>query len=453
VSAPRVRAERKEPARERPPPRGAREVALEVLRALDDREAFLQPALEATSARAGLDARDRGLAHELVSGVTRYRTRLDHALVPRLSRGLDATDPALLRVLRLGVYQLFFLTRVPAHAVLHEANEQARQIGQDPAARFVNGVLRAIQREGEQLPTGQSVEALSIRHGHPAWLVERWLEQLGPEETEALLVANNQPAPLTVRLAAPIEAVRAAVEAEGGHLSPTRHVPGAFHLEHPAAFMAPSFAQHLWRVQDDAAQLVALLADPVAGESVWDVCAAPGGKSLHLADLLEGRGRLLSTDTHRGKVERLRETLADVPMAEVRLHDATVTLDETFDRVVLDAPCSGLGTLRRHPEVRWRRDPAAIEALAVLQRKLLEAVAPSVRPGGVLVYSVCTPTREEGPAQVEAFLAAHPDFALERPRSDRVDFAPMTDASGWVQTWPHRHAMDAFFAARLRRRA
>ncbi len=433
---------------------GPREVALEVLRALDEREAFLQPALEAASARAQLDARDRGLAHELVSGVTRFQTRLDHALVPKLSRGLEATDPALLRILRLGVYQLFFLTRVPDHAVLHQANDQARQIGQDPAARFVNGVLRAVQREGEHLPEGQSAHALSVRHGHPEWLVTRWLEELGPEQAEALLRANNLPAPLTVRIHGDPTAAIAAVEAEGGRLTPTRLVPGAYHLDHPGPFQSPSFAQSLWRVQDDAAQLVALLAAPRLGDRVWDVCAAPGGKSRHLADLLGGTGSLLSTDTHKGKVERLREALADAPGIAVRLHDATQPLEsERFDVVVLDAPCSGLGTLRRHPEVRWRRDPAAILALAELQRKMLDAVAGAVSPGGVLVYSVCTPTREEGPDQVAAFLARHPEFTLEAPTSPHVDLAPMTEAPGYIRTWPHAHGMDAFFAARLRRAA
>lgn len=438
------------------PLRGARDVALETLRAVDAREAFLQPALDAAVRRAELDTRDRGLALELTSGVLRWQRRLDHRIAPFLRRGLEETDPRLLSVLRLAVYQLDFMDRVPARAAVHEAVAQARQVSGEGGSRLVNAVLRAVSQASESLPTGDTPEALGVRLSHPDWLAAIALDLLGPDDATALLAAHNRPAPLTIRAIAPAEVLRAHIEAEGGQLTPGRFAPAAYHLEHPAPFAAASFHEGLWTVQDEAAQLVAHLVDPQPGEALWDVCAAPGGKSRHLYDLQSARGpggTLLSTDTHAGKVTRLGETLSGLAGVTTARHDATQSPPGVFDRVLLDAPCSGLGTLRRHPEIRWRRTPEVVAALAANQRRMLEQASRAVKPGGVLVYSVCTITEAEGPGAVADFLDFHPEFRIDAPpvsAAAGIDWAALAVPMGY-RTWPHRHDMDGFFAARLRR--
>ncbi len=430
--------------------RGARSVALEALRAIDEQQAFLQPALEAAARRAGLDGRDRALALELVMGVQRWRRRLDAVLAPRLRRGLDATPRDLLQILRLGVYQLFFLQRIPERAAVHATVDLAREVGGEGAVRLVNGVLRAVQREG---PGPEPVDP-GVRLSHPDWLVQAFVGFLGAEEAERLCAANNEPAPLTVRPDAPgltREALAAELAAEGGRAGPGKYAPEALRLDdHPAPFEGASFCAGRWVAQDEAAQLVVLLLDPRPGEAIWDACAAPGGKTRYVARAMRGEGRLWATDIHEGKVRRLAELMADRPLCEVARHDVTTPPGRTFDRVLLDAPCSGLGVLRRHPEMRWRRTPEAVAEMAAAQARALRAAATAVRPGGVLVYSVCSVMPAEGPEVVGSFLTEHPEFTLESPPPGAVDWAPVLDGA-FVRTWPHRHAMDGFFAARLRR--
>jgi len=437
-------------------PGSARDVALDTLRAVEAREAFLQAALESASQKAGLDPRDRGLALELTSGVLRQRRRLDHHLAPLLRRGLEATAPAVVNVLRLAAYQLAFMDRVPARAAVHEAVVQARTEAGDGGARLVNAVLRALQRTPEVLPEGSSPEALGVRLSHPDWLAALALDRLGPAEAEALLAAHNRPAPLTIRAAGEPDATAARLRAEGATLTPCAFAPAAWRLEHPAPFATAAFAEGLFRVQDEAAQLVVHLLAPRPGERLWDACAAPGGKSQHIVDFgfALGRSALLSTDAHAGKVRRLAETLGRLPGLETAVHDAREPLERTFDRVLLDAPCSGLGTVRRHPEIRWRRTPESVAELAAAQLVMIRRCADTVRPGGTLVYSVCTLTDAEGPEIVEAFLRERPEFGLDLPAPGEggIDWGPLLGRTG-LCTWPHRHDMDAFFATRLRRKA
>lgn len=439
-------------------PPDARDVALRVLEALDGRDAFLQPVLEAEVRRAQLDARDRRLATELALGVERWRGRLDHTLDRLAHRGLESIPPRVRQVLRLGAYQLLFLDRIPARAAVHAAVEQARASGGSGAARLVNGMLRGLGREGEALPAGDGPEALAVRLSQPAWLVRRWIAEGGVADAVARGEANNAPAPLTIRPDRPaldVEGLAARLATEGVDAARAAFAPEALHVTSEGSpFASPSFREAWWTVQDEAAQLVVWMLDPQPGENVWDACAAPGGKTRYVARRMAGEGRLLASDAHPRKVARLRELLADLPCVRVVRHDATRALDHgpPFDRVLVDAPCSGLGVIRRHPELKWRREEADVARLAATQDAILDATARAVRPGGVLVYSVCTDTEEEGPGAVRRFLASHPDFRLEPPPGGLVDWTPLLDAEGQLRTRPDRHGMDGFFAARLRRR-
>ena len=415
----------------------ARDVAAQVLTALEDQGAFLQPALEAGARRAELEPRDRAFALDLVMGVTRWRNRLDHTLDQLLKRGVSGTPPGVVQALRLGAYQLLFQRGAP-HAAVHCAVTQARRAAGEPLARVTNGVLRRLQREGEHLPEGDEPEALAVRWGHPEWLVRRWLTQLGPEEAEQVAAAHNHPAPLTIRPDHP-EADRAALaerlRAEGATVDPTALAPDGLRVTgHPAPFAGAAFREGWWVAQDEASQLVVHLLDARPGHTVWDACAAPGGKTRYLARLMEDRGRLLATDVHPRKAKRLGAALTDLECVEVRQHDATDPPQERFDRVLLDAPCSGLGVLRRHPEIKWRRTEVDITRNAERQATLLRSTISSLAPGGALVYSVCSDAPEEGPDVVEALLKDHVDLSCDEVLEPR----------------PHTHGTDGFYAARLR---
>jgi 16S rRNA (cytosine967-C5)-methyltransferase len=436
----------------------AREVALRTLQAIEEEDAFLQPALERYGSRARLDTRDRSLALELVMGVERQRTRIDHTLERLIDRGLAKTTPALQRILRLAAYQILFLDRVPDHAVLNEAVEQARVTVSPGAARMVNGVLRGLLREGEELPEGDGVVDMGVRTSHPNWMIRRWMSTGGPRLALARGNANNRPSPLMIRVnqsELSRERLLAILTAEGATVRPARIAPDAIHLEkHGRPFESQSFQAGLWRAQDEASQLVVLLLDPKPGETVWDVCAAPGGKTRYIARRMGDEGRLLATDVNPDKIKRLVEEMDDVACAEAMVYDATAALDGAapFDRVLIDAPCTALGIVRRHPEIKWRRSNRDPANRAELQGQIIRAASKGVKPGGVLVYSVCTDTREEGHEVVMGFLADHPEFSVEVPEGQAgVNWAPMINKHGFFESNPERFDMDSFFAARLRR--
>lgn len=439
--------------RRRRGPHDARGVALLVLGQLEEEEAFLQPALQSAAAKARLDARDRGLALELVMGVERWRLRLDHALAPHVQRGLEQTEPTARRLLRLAAYQLLFLDRIPPRAAVHSAVELARSWMGERAAGFVNGVLRGLTRSEPSWPEGDDVASIAVRTSTPEWLVARWSLAGGAAFAVAMAEAHNRPAPLTVRAAGPApdrDALAERLRAEGATVQATAHAPDGLHVSgHPSPFEGAAFRDGWWQAQDEASQLVVRLLDPQPGERVWDACAAPGGKTRYISRLMGDRGAVVATDVHPTKAERLGRALRG--RASVAVHHRDVVEGpppgERFDRVLLDAPCTALGIMRRHPEIKWRRGPADIEARAALQARLLDAAADAVRPGGLLVYSVCSDTAEEGPDQLAAFVERRPDFTVERPDDTAL---PLAD-DGTLRLDPHRHGADGFFAARLRR--
>jgi 16S rRNA (cytosine967-C5)-methyltransferase len=324
-------------------------------------------------------------------------------------------------------------------------------------ARLVNAVLRAAAAGArERCPTGDTPEAVGVRLSHPDWLAAIALDLLGPDDATALLAAHNRPAPADHprarrprRSAGPHRGRGRAAHA--GQVRAVGLPPGAPARRSPRRVSTRACGRCRTRPRSSSR----ICSTPQPGEALWDACAAPGGKSRHLYDLQRARGpggTLLSTDAHAGKVTRLGETLAGLAGVTTARHDATQPPPGVFDRVLLDAPCSGLGTLRRHPEIRWRRTPEVVAALAAEQTRMLEQAARAVKPGGVLVYSVCTITEAEGPGAVADFLGFHPEFRIEAPSAGPVDWAALAVPMGY-RTWPHRHDMDGFFAVRLRRKA
>jgi 16S rRNA (cytosine967-C5)-methyltransferase len=415
------------------------------------------------------DRRDRALLLELAAGTMRWQNALDFVLADASRRRLDELAPPVRAILRLSAFQLRHLDRVPDHAVIHEAVELARRTGHPRAAGFVNAVLRTVVRRASRVrlpPRPQSgdsraarVTYLSITLSHPAWLAERWLDRYGFERAEAWCRFNNEPPELTLRHRTSNERLDLGAEAEraGVVLRPARYVTGAFVAEAGALGRLPPEVQRQITIQDEGSQLVALATPLAAGGRVLDLCAAPGNKTAILAQRTGPHGQVVACDLRARRVAILRQTLAaaEVDAAVVRLDAGhALPFPAVFDTVLLDAPCSGLGTLRRDPDLKWSRAPEDLPALAARQARMLDQAASAVRPGGALSYATCSSEPEENDEVVDAFLSTHPEFEQGGLSPDpRIrDFADLVDGRGRLRLLPFAHGLDAFFAAVLVRR-
>jgi len=440
-----------------------RRFAVEILNRIDEAAAYAEPLLNAAlSGRALANPHDRGLLTELVYGTLRIRGRLDW-IIDQLYRGdVAALETGVRNILRTGLYQLWYTDRIPPFAAVNEAVGIARKTC--PAASgLVNALLRTALRKKDAIAWPDMAKdpgkAISVIHSHPRWLVERWLDEFGIDETIALCRSNNAVPPLALRvnsLKASREQVVAALAREGLTVEPTAFSPDGLLLASPAACFREtiSWREGLIRIQDEASQLIALLLSPEPGESLLDLCAGTGGKTLHMATLMENRGSITAVDLRTDKLRQLQEEAGrlGVTIVETQTADAMAppeTFQGRFDMVLLDAPCSGLGTLRRNPEIRWRLAPVDIEKCSRIQRRLLQSAADCVRPGGRLVYGVCTVTPEENEVVIEDLLKDRPDFSLIKPPIAGGIPPELIDPAGFFRTSPHRHNMDGFFAAVL----
>ena len=437
----------------------ARVEALRTLCRVEEDLAFADLALEAALERAKLPPRDRALTTELVYGTLRWQRRLDWILAPHCRRRLDRLEPWVRNLLRLTAYQLQFLHRVPAWAAVNEAVALAKGRGRSEAASFVNAVLRSLTRSGGALPPlpADPVEEVATRLAFPSWLARRWIGRLGPEEAERLMTALDERPPATLRVnllkCSPGELSRRLAEEEEIVATPADYAPDALQLQDPApAFRFKAFREGWFTVQDEASILIGHLLAPRPGETVADVCAAPGTKTTHLAQLMENRGRVIAMDRHAARLKLVARGAARLGLGIVRCHGGRVELlapkfSERCDRVLVDAPCSNLGVIRRHPDVKWRCTEGNLRSLGAIQRRILEAAATMVKPGGVLVYATCSLEPEENEEVVQPFLEAHPEWQLDSP----AEFPVSPEPSGILRLLPHRHGTDGFTAFRLRR--
>ncbi|MEA2436543.1 MAG: rRNA (cytosine967-C5)-methyltransferase [Thermoleophilaceae bacterium] len=411
----------------------SRAVAHAVLGRVFDEGAFADRAFRAEAERAGLDPRDRAFAQQLAYGTVQRRATLDHLIESLSSRPVENLDPGVRDALRLGLFQLLFLDGVADHAAVSESVELAKGRGGD---KLVNAVLRRAQREGGALLdalTDDTPEAAAVKHSHPEWLVRMWWDELGADETRALLARDNEAPESSVR----VNTLRAESLDLGVPTHPAPDLPEGLVLDAPLdVHPTGAFERGELMPQSRASMLVSRVLDPQPGERVLDLCAAPGAKTTHIAALMEGRGEVVAVEAHAGRAESLAANCRRMGADSVRVlaQDARESVG-SFDRVLLDPPCSDLGTLQSRPDVRWRKDPALIERVAGEQAELLEAAAAQVKLGGVLVYSTCTISARENEKQMRAFLDSHPDF-----RHDRT-----------VHLLPHRDGTDGFFIARLER--
>ena len=414
---------------------------------------LLDPAFDRRTMR--LDARDRRWVRELVYGMLRRRGRLDAQLDARVRGGMVRLDADLLDLIRLGAAQLLHMTSVPAYAAIAQTVELAKRRHGIGASKLANAVLRRLDREREQplsVPTpADPVDALALQGSHPRWLVARWIERWGVSETRRLLEANNQEAPLVAR---PYHVVReqleAMLEAADVRVEDAPLARDSIVLSSPVSSLTGlgPFRQGLFHLQDPASTMVTQYACPPTGAVVADLCAAPGGKSIELS---RSASRVFASDLSLSRLNRVIENTQRLEIDTIHAYaaDARFPAISNVDLALVDVPCTGTGTFRRHPDARWRLKISDVAVMSSVQRAILKAAADVVRPGGLLVYSTCSLEPEENDEQVERFLNEHPDWKLDPPPDGAVP-ATVLD-NGLLRVLPQRHGTDGAFAARFRR--
>lgn len=401
---------------------------------------------------------DRNFACELVYGIVRRQRTLD-TLIDLLGKKKAAQQPPDLRIiLHLGLYQLRYLDRIPASAAVNTSVELAKKNGLSKLAGVVNGLLRSYIRQAEsgdplQLPI-DPIRNLGVKHSFPDWIVQTWLEQLPLEEVDRLLAWFNRAPKIDLRvnlLKASIEQVENAFKDSGISVERIPNLPQGLRLENSGAVTdLPGYKQGWWMIQDSSAQLVTHLLDPQPGETIIDACAAPGGKTTHIAELMGDNGQIIASDRAAKRLNKVRENAARLQLNSIKIEVGDSRelerLHNLADRVLLDAPCSGLGTLHKRPDIRWRQTNQAVESLFELQTELIQQTALCVKPKGVLVYATCTLNVLENEKVVQSFLKNNSNWSIDSNNAIAQNWAT---SEGWIKIYPHQSNMDGFFMVRL----
>ena len=442
-----------------------RKQAVDILVRVELDKAYADILLDQVLQRGIISDKDRSLLSEIVYGTLRWRGRIDFHLKQLTRHAFEETDPFIKNLLRITLYQISFLDRVPEYAALNEAVNLAKLHAGNRVSGFVNGIIRNFIRTNRTAtspnPDSCGVAALADYWSHPEWLINEWIEYLGKAHVTPLLAANNRQAPLVLRvniIRADRDALLRAFKVQGIEALPTSWSPQGIvvHSQVPIERLS-GYEEGFFQVQGEASQLVTYLLDPHPGEKILDVCAAPGGKTTHIAELMKDKGQVTATDRSRKGVVKIDQNASRLGLRSIRTVQADMTKqvaaaqESTYDRILVDAPCSGLGTLRSHPEIKWNRGIADVLRLSELQRKILGQAASYLKPEGVLVYSTCTLTADENQRVVNDFLARYGEFVLENAARYLPDQAKQLVKENYFMALPHKHDTDGFFAARLRR--
>jgi 16S rRNA (cytosine967-C5)-methyltransferase len=441
---------------------GAREAGLLTLTRVEEDGAFVNLALAQVLDRHSLEPRDRKLATQLAYGVITYRLALDWLISQAAGRPVGKIDKHIVNILRLGFYQLFYLDRIPAAAACHTTVELVKKGKKKGLAPFVNGVMRGALRKKNQLPwpdrDKDEAVFLSLMYSHPLWLVTRWIARLGSTETEALLAANNKPALPSARtntLKLTREELLVRLAEEGVQAGISELVPEGVLPEANGRLSAlEAYRRGYLHVQGESAMLTARILDPQPGDRVLDGCSAPGGKTTHLAQLMDNQGEIIALDIFPHRIKLVEANCRRLGVRNVRttcldVREATAAQLGTFYRILLDVPCSGFGVIRNKPDLKWRRKEEDILALAGVQKEILRSSAALLRPGGTMVYSTCTNEPEETDAVITWFLANNPGFSVNNPSLKLPD----TRGQGplGVHLYPHIHGVDGFYICSMTR--
>jgi len=443
----------------------ARETALKILYEINEKGAYSNIALNKYLSSHELSERDRAFITELVYGVVKWKLTLDRTVAACSDIKMERLSPWIKNILRIGTYQLLFLTKVPPSAAVNESVKLARRYGHNASAGYVNAVLRNIAGGGgKDIVPDRAVDPvgyLSVRYSYPKWIADKFMELFGEEFAESLLEAGNRVPDLTVRantLKTSAEGLVNALKNEGVEASPGRYVSDAVIIKSQVSVTRlKAFRNGLFQVQDESSMLPAAVLAPQPGEKVLDACSAPGGKATHMAQMMQNKGLITAMDIHEHKLKLIEDAAGRLGTDIIRteLHDAAIPVPQhegAYDRVLLDAPCSGLGIIRRKPDIKWARDNRDIGSITGLQRRLIDSVSKAVKPGGVMVYSTCTLLPEENECIVRDFLNNNDEFYED----DITAYLPPGLAKhargGMIQVYPNRDGIDGFFVARLARK-
>lgn len=444
----------------------AREVAMDVLTRVEQDRAYSNLLLNDALKKAGLERADAGLATELVYGTIQRLNTIDYFLNRFVNKGVGKLQPWVRALLRLSFYQIRYLERIPEHAAVNEAVNLAKRKGHTGISGMVNGVLRNVIRQKASLVVPDdlpAVQRIALQHSHPEWLVARWTAQLGEAAAAAVCEANNAPPSVSVRvnsLRGDREALLAELAAEGRDARPSALAPAGIVVESGGNMALTAWYERgRLSVQDESSMLVAEAVAPEPGMRVLDCCAAPGGKTAHMAEAMRDEGTIEACDIHDHKRELIDSQARRLGLKSIRTHVADARRlqeqfpPESFDRILLDAPCSGFGVIRRKPDLKWSKQESEVAEIRAIQRDILWNVHKLLKPGGVLVYSTCTIERSENEEMVAAFLQDHPDWELD-PALAEVLPKPLAEqaSTGMVQLLPQQFHSDGFFIARLRKR-
>jgi 16S rRNA (cytosine967-C5)-methyltransferase len=436
---------------------GPRGTAVKVLNRVERTDSYLDKVLDSELRSGELSDPDKGLLNEIVHGVLRWQNKLDWVLNGFSHGNFAKSEINVKNTLRVALYQILFLDRIPHAAAVNEGVEFIKRIRGDKPAGLVNAVLRNIIRNIDGIrypdPAEDEVQYLAVFYSHPHWMIKRWLRRYGREETERLMVANNERPGMALR----INRLKIDPAVFKKQLS-DQQIPftSSPHLQHFVRVKTLSrigqmdlFKNGMFTIQDESAALPCQLLDVRPGQRVFDLCAAPGGKTTNLAEIMNNTGEIIALDKYEAKLAMIKGSAERLGLHNIRMRaiDATTFDEAPADRILLDAPCSGLGTLAKKPDMKWKRDQMDIVKLTVTQRAMMENAATLLKPGGVLVYSTCTMEPEENEELVSAFLADHPEFRID-PAGQFVS-PELVAPGGWVATLPHRHGMDGSFAVRL----
>lgn len=448
----------------------ARSTALQVLNQIDKGRNTLDDLMERAIDRPSpLSQRDMPLLYALTYGVLRWRNRLDWIIGHCSHLRLEKIDSGVLNAIRLGLFQIVFLDRIPTSAAVNTTVELTKSMAGPWVVKYVNAVMRKAARVYRHIPLPdfekKPLAALSVEKSFPEWLIKRWASSFGFEAAAALLDAVNVIPQTMLRcntLTTRRNDLLDRLTKENQQVVGTRFSPDGIRcikLANPV-FQLPSFQSGCFQVQDEAAQLISLMLSPKPGEKILDACAGLGGKTGHIGQMMQNRGRIVAMDKSRNKLQQLEAEMKRLKIINVttRMHNLQTPLDVSrtgrFDRILVDAPCSGLGVLRRHPDAKWSANPDRIRRNRSRQQKFLENLAPLVKPSGRLLYAVCSMEPEETDQVVKKFLYHHPGFVIIDPRIELPEnIHSFFDKNGYFKTYPHLHDMDGFFGVCFKRMA
>ncbi|NJL91103.1 MAG: 16S rRNA (cytosine(967)-C(5))-methyltransferase [Coleofasciculaceae cyanobacterium SM2_1_6] len=435
----------------------ARQIAFNVLKLIGRQHLFTDVALDQQLRQGELTSVDRRLVTELVYGCVRRQRSLDFIIDQLAQKPAHKQPPDLRLILHLGLYQLRYLEQIPDSAAVNTTVQMAKDQGLQGLASFVNGLLRQYLRTGVEFPQAQTIEGLGVAESFPDWIVELWLGNYGETATAELCHWFNQAPSLDLRinpLKTSIDKVITAFAGVGITATPIPHLPQGLRIKGSTGSITqlPGFTAGWWTIQDASAQLVSHFLDPQPGEVIIDACAAPGGKTTHIAELMQDQGTIWGCDRPK-RLSQLQQNCARLQLQSIQIQPGDSRdfpeFIGTADRVLVDAPCSGLGTLHRHPDIRWRQNLDRITKLNQTQQEILASAATWVRPGGELVYATCTLHPLENQLVIKDFLTQHPQWQIVVPALGSIA-APFANEAGWIEILPHQQDMDGFFMVKLK---